>query len=83
MTLIHGKQIEHHHCHAPACPRWIPPERLMCKHHWSMVPAEIRARVNREFRPEQCERSRPRERPSLAWLQAARDAIRAVEEARR
>lgn len=46
----------------------------MCGRHWRMVPRHIRHRVWAHYRDGQC----ADKRPSLAWMEAADDAIRAV-----
>jgi len=79
VTDIACKQVEHHHCYAPGCPRIIPPYAPMCKQHWSKVPQEIRHRVSSCYRPGQCERSYPNMGPTPAWVAAVREAIAAVE----
>lgn len=64
-----------HHCHAKGCQIAVPPEMLMCKRHWFMVPASIRAEVWRHYRQGQCDLNPP---PSQAWHDAANAAIAAV-----
>ena len=71
------ERIDNHHCHARGCTAKVPPEMLMCKHHWSMVPRSIQKRVWATYRPGQCDDMNPSE----AWHQAADDAIQAVAEA--
>lgn len=44
-----------HHCHATDCQIEVPPEMLMCKRHWFMVPYMIRTRVWRAYRHGQCD----------------------------
>lgn len=63
-----------HHCHARGCSRVVPPEMLMCKRHWFMVPAPIRQQVWSTYRPGQCDDMNP----STAWHAAADAAIKAV-----
>ncbi len=36
-----------HHCHAFGCDRKCPPQWLMCRACWALVPAEIQDEVNR------------------------------------
>lgn len=63
-----------HHCHARGCPELVPPEMLMCRRHWFMVPKPVRARVWATYRAGQCDDMRPSE----AWHEAADAAIAAV-----
>lgn len=63
-----------HHCHAIGCPIEVPPEMLMCKKHWFMVPKAIRNAVWKTYRPGQCDDMRPSEE----WFEAAKMAIEAV-----
>jgi hypothetical protein len=46
----------------------------MCRPHWRMVPAALRAAVWKAYRPGQCDDKRPSE----AWFVAADAAIAAV-----
>lgn len=66
-----------HACHARGCETEIPPELLMCRRHWYMVPKAIRHRVLATYRPGQCS-GRPA--PSREWHDAADAAIAAVAE---
>jgi hypothetical protein len=66
---------ERHHCHATGCGQACPPRLLMCRRHWFMVPAGLRAAVLAAYRPGQ----EITKTPSPEWLAAARAAIRAVE----
>jgi hypothetical protein len=52
----------------------VPPEMLMCRKHWYMVPKPIRDRVWAEYRHGQCDDKNP----SAAWHSAADAAINAV-----
>lgn len=63
-----------HHCHAIGCEIAVPPERLMCKSHWFMVPAYVRSQVWSSYRAGQCDDMRP----SGSWMIAATRAIVAV-----
>lgn len=42
-----------HSCAAHGCDLQIFDGRLMCRRHWGMVPAELRRRVWRTYRPGQ------------------------------
>lgn len=68
-----------HRCHAHGCTTSVPPEMLMCLQHWRLVPAPIRARLWKHYRPGQCDDKCP----SREWHAAAVDAIRAVVSAER
>lgn len=68
-----------HHCHAKKCKIKVPPQMLMCKAHWFMVPMLIRSRVWKHYRVGQCDDKSP----SKEWLAAADDAIVAVYKAER
>ena len=74
---ISQERIDNHHCHARGCKTHVPPEMLMCKRHWKMIPRSIQLRVWATYRPGQCDDMNPSE----AWHQAADDAITAVQEA--
>lgn len=63
-----------HHCHARNCNVGVPPEMLMCRAHWALVPKAIQQAIWRHYRPGQCDDKRP----SKAWLDAADAAIEAV-----
>ena len=68
------ERIDNHHCHARGCKTKVPPEMLMCKDHWKMVPKSIQRRVWATYRPGQCDDMNP----SGEWHEAADDAINAV-----
>ncbi len=63
-----------HFCHAIGCKIEVPPEMLMCRRHWYMVPKSIRDRVWAAYRPGQCDDKEPSE----TWHEAADTAIRTV-----
>lgn len=63
-----------HRCHAVGCRLPVPPEMLMCRVHWYMVPKPLRSRVWATYRRGQ----EVDKQPSDAWMEAATDAIRAV-----
>lgn len=63
-----------HHCHALGCRIAVPPERLMCRHHWAMG-ATQRAHRGVDGLPAWPVR---RQAPSEAWLLAANAAVGAV-----
>jgi hypothetical protein len=60
-----------HHCHARGCATAVPPEMLMCRAHWRMVPRAVQRAVWAAYRPGQC----ADKRPSEAWHRAADAAI--------
>lgn len=60
-----------HTCHARGCDTQVPPEKLMCFAHWSIVPRPIQRAVWDSYRPGQCDDKDP----SKAWHQAADAAI--------
>ncbi len=66
-----------HYCHAYKCQTEVPPEMLMCRRHWGMVPSKLKSRVKKEYQRGQCETRQV----SVEWLKAAREAINAVREA--
>lgn len=74
---ISQERIDNHHCHAKGCKTKVPPEMLMCKDHWGMVPRSIQKRVWAHYRPGQCEDMKV----TKDWLKAAQEAIQAVVEA--
>ena len=63
-----------HRCHATGCEAAVPPEMLMCRHHWFMVPKLARDRVWRTYRQGQCDDMNP----SRAYAEAAKAAVEAV-----
>lgn len=65
---------ERHKCHARNCSTPVPPEMLMCRRHWFMVPKRLRDEVWRTYRPGQCDDMRP----SRSWHSAADAAIEYV-----
>lgn len=67
-------QVPEHHCHARGCSSTCPPEHLMCRRHWAMVPANLQRAVWNTYRPGQCDDKQP----SQAWHAAADAAIASV-----
>ena len=65
-----------HKCHALNCPLEVPPKMLMCLRHWRMVPKSLQDRVWATYRRGQ----EVTKTPSMSYLKAAKDAIRAVAE---
>lgn len=61
-----------HHCHARGCDVAVPPEMLMCRPHWRMVPTAMKRAVWDAYVPGQCDLD---PMPSEAWHAAAQDAI--------
>lgn len=66
-----------HTCHAIDCKANVPPEMLMCRRHWFMVPAILRKRVWATYRDGQCDDWEP----SAAYCDAAKAAVLAVAKA--
>jgi len=60
-----------HNCHAACCTVPVPPEMLMCRKHWYMVPPVLRRQVWRAYRRGQCDDKRP----SAAWCLVADMAV--------
>ena len=70
--------VNHSHtCHAVGCKTTIPPEMLMCRRHWFMVPKTLRDRVWSTYRQGQCDDWNP----SAEYCQAAKSAVIAVAKA--
>lgn len=63
-----------HHCHAAGCSANVPPQMLMCKRHWFMVPKAIQSRVWATYREGQCDDWNI----THAYAAAARAAVRAA-----
>lgn len=57
-----------HTCHWPGCERIVPPAMWGCKSHWFALPAGLRAKIWRTYKPGQ-ETSKT---PDAAYLDAAR-----------
>ena len=66
-----------HECHNPACRQPCAPKYLMCRKCWFKVPKVLRDAVWAAYRPGQEQR---KVRPTRAWFEAARAAIRSVQE---
>lgn len=54
-------QTRGHTCHWPGCEKQVPPAMWGCKTHWFKLPATLRARVWRAYRPGQETDMRPSE----------------------
>ena len=63
-----------HTCHARGCDVEVPPRLLMCRVHWSRVPAHLKRAVWREYRPGQ----EVDKQPNAAYLEVMAAAIDAV-----
>ncbi len=68
-----------HHCHWPGCNRRVPPAMWGCRQHWYRLPAELRAKIWRTFRPGQ-EMSKT---PSREYVAAAREVREWIEQSER
>lgn len=60
-----------HRCHALCCTAAVPPEMLMCRAHWKMVPKSVQRDVWANYRRGQCDDKSP----SAEWCSAADLAI--------
>lgn len=60
-----------HTCHAAACEIGVPPEMLMCRRHWFMLPRVLRSRIWATYRDGQCDDWTI----THAYANAARDAV--------
>jgi hypothetical protein len=47
------RQTRQHECHWPGCTRQVPPALWGCKRHWYALPAELRTKIWRCYRPGQ------------------------------
>jgi hypothetical protein len=65
-----------HTCHAVGCNAKVPPEMLMCRRHWFMVPQKLRNAAWGTYRTGQCDDWRP----SAEYCDAAKAAVLAVAE---
>ena len=65
-----------HHCHATGCDTRVPPEMLMCRRHWFMLPKPMRDAVWRTYRAGQCDDWDI----SHGYADAARAAVRWIAE---
>lgn len=63
-----------HHCHAMGCKAPCPPRMLMCREHWSRVPADLQREVYRTVGL----RGRAVDATWAPWWRAAHRAIAAV-----
>lgn len=69
-------QTRDHHCHWPGCKTQVPPAMWGCKPHWFRLPKPIRDRIWEAYRPGQEKDMRP----STAYLEAAEEAQRWIQE---
>jgi hypothetical protein len=68
-------QFRKHACHWPGCPRQVPPAMWGCSEHWFALPAYLRSRVWRAYRPGQ----EIDLRPSREYLEVAREVQEWIE----
>lgn len=68
-----------HFCHWPGCSVEVPPHLWGCRSHWFALPIFIRSKISRLYRPGQ----EIDKRPSLAYLEAAQEALRWIKEQRK
>lgn len=66
-----AKEKVKHTCHAFDCNVSVPPEMFMCRSHWFKVSPATRKAIWRHYRAGQCDDKRP----SIEWLEAARQAM--------
>lgn len=48
-----SSDVFNHHCHWTGCDKNVPPAMWGCKKHWFKLPARLRARIWRTYRPGQ------------------------------
>lgn len=72
----HAPHVKGHTCHWPGCGKEVPPAMWGCKQHWFRLPAALRAKVWRTYRPGQ----EVDKRPSDAYLAVAREVQNWIEE---
>jgi len=48
-----AEQTRFHECHWPGCGKQVSPAMWGCKRHWFMLPAVLRAKVWKAYRPGQ------------------------------
>lgn len=65
-------QSRSHTCHWTGCTKQVPPAMWGCKQHWFKLPAALRARIWRAYRPGQEKDMRPSEE----YMVAAHDVER-------
>lgn len=61
-------QSRFHECHWLGCTKQVPPALWGCKQHWFRLPAALRARIWRAYRPGQEKDLRP----SAEYIEAAK-----------
>ena len=71
-----AKQTRNHTCHWPGCGKQVPPAKWGCRTHWFALPAALRAKIWRTYRPGQENDLRPSE----AYLEAAEAVQRWIRE---
>ncbi len=47
------EQSREHKCHWPDCNKQVPPAMWGCSKHWFILPANLRAKIWRAYRPGQ------------------------------
>ena len=48
-----ARQTRLHTCHWPGCKKQVPPAMWGCRTHWFRLPAALRARIWKTYRPGQ------------------------------
>ena len=59
-----------HRCPAKGCPRDVDNTKLMCAHHWAIVPVDLQRRIMAAYVPGQISRQ---------YAEAVKLAVKAVE----
>jgi hypothetical protein len=67
--VLRAGQTRNHECHWPGCGAQVPPAMWGCRKHWFKLPASLRQRVWRAYRPGQ----EADMRPSADYLTVARE----------
>jgi len=69
-------QTRNHHCHWPNCPKQCPPAMWGCSAHWFKLPAYLRAKIWKSYRPGQ----EVNLTPSREYLEVAEEVQRWIKE---
>lgn len=64
-----------HECHWPGCTKQVPPAMWGCKPHWFALPASLRSRIWRCYRPGQEKDLKP----SREYVEVAREVQEWIE----
>ncbi len=66
--VLAARQTRAHGCHWPGCDKQVPPAMWGCRAHWFRLPALLRARIWRTYRPGQ----EADMKPSTEYIEAAK-----------